>query len=102
MPVIETRIMQINKEVLIFLIEIVVTLLGVLLFIALRSCGHEWLGIRLLLTVFISVMWTHWFQCIRSGHFGGMHKKGNLGQFALRKWVTLTADTVGTCSTGVF
>lgn len=88
--------MKVNKEFPIFLIEIAVTLLGILLFIALRSCGYEWLGIRLLLTVFIGVMWTHWMLCVRSGHFGGMDKKGNPGQFALRKWGTLMADTIGT------
>lgn len=88
--------MKINREFLIFLIEIAIILLGVLLFVALRSCGHEWLGSRLVLTVFMGVMWAHWILCVRSGHIGGMDKKGNPGQFALRKWGMLIADTIGT------
>ena len=88
--------MKVNKEFLIFLIGVAVFLLGVLLFIVLRSCDHEWLGIRLCLSVFMGVMWAQWILCVRSGHFGGMDKKGNPGQFALRKWGTLIANTIGT------
>lgn len=88
--------MKINKEFLIFLIEIAIILMGVLLFVALRSCGHEWLGVRLVMTVFMGVMWAHWIMCVHSGHFRGMDKKGNPGQFALRKWGTLIANTIGT------
>lgn len=88
--------MKVNKEFLIFLIKVAVFLLGGLLFIVLRSCDHEWLGIRLCLSVFMGVMWAQWILCVRSGHFGGMDKKGNPGQFALRKWGTLIANTIGT------
>lgn len=88
--------MKVNKEFLIFLGEIAVVLLGVLLFIALRSCGHEWLGIRLCLTVFMGVMWAHWILCVRSGHFGGIDKTERPGQFALRKYGMLLADTIAT------
>ena len=88
--------MKVNKEFLIFLGEIAVVLLGVLLFIALRSSGHEWLGIRLCLTVFMGVMWAHWILCVRSGHFGGIDKTERPGQFALRKYGMLLADTVAT------
>ena len=88
--------MKVNKEFLIFLGEIAVVLLGVLLFIALRSCGYEWLGIRLCLTVFMGVMWAHWILCVRSGHFGGIDKTERPGQFALRKYGMLLADTVAT------
>lgn len=88
--------MKVNKEFLIFLGEIAVVLLGVLLFIALRSCGHEWLGIRLCLTVFMSVMWAHLILCVRSGHFGGIYKTERPGQFALRKYGMLLADTIAT------
>lgn len=86
--------LKVNKEFLIFLGEIAVVLLGVLLFIALRSCGHEWLGIRLCLTVFMGVMWTDWILCVRSGHFRGIYKTESPGQFALRKYVMLLADII--------
>ena len=89
-------IMKANKESLIFLGGIVVVLLGVLVFIALRSWGYEWLGIRLCLTVFMGVMWAHWVLCVRSGHFGGIYKTESPGQFAIRKYGMLLADTIAT------
>lgn len=84
--------MKISKEFLIFS----GVLLGVLLFVVLRSCGHEWLGIHLCLTVFMGVMWAHWILCVRSGHFGGIDKTESPGPFALRKYGMLLADTIAT------
>ncbi len=52
------------------------------------------LGMRLCLTVFSGVMWTHWILCVRSGHFGGIYKTVSPGQFELRKYVTLLAEII--------
>ena len=88
--------MKINKEFLVFLVEIAVVLLGILLFIALRSFGHKWLGERLCMTVVMGVMWIHWLLCVRSGHFGGIYKTERPRQFALRKYGTLLGDIIAT------
>ena len=88
--------MKINKEFLVFLIEIAVVLLGILLFIALRSFGHEWLGSRLCMTVVMGVMWIHWLLCVRSGHFGGIYKTERPRQFALRKYGSLLGEIIAT------
>lgn len=88
--------MKINKEFLVFLVEIAFLLLGALLFSSLRSFGHEWLGIRLCMTIFMGVMWTHWGLCVRAGHFGGIYKKESPGQFAFRKYGILMAETIAT------
>lgn len=86
--------MKTNKEFLVFLVEIAVVLLGILLFIALRSFGHEWLGARLCMTVVMGVMWIHWLLCVRSGHFGGIYKTERPGQFALRKYISFLGGTL--------